>query len=210
MLVKVKESYAISGALDMCSNRREFCLTLKETRMKMEKILTEEEKDAIRRWNEALKRGLKRKPCGKGYLKDPIELSDTENMNPTRKPIVVWMSNKTGSLPYLPVARWWSGDKPLPDPEDMSGEEMTRWDLEIIMRQTGMQSFPEAIRECRERGDESAANSLEKQEQRILDLLVSVQDVEEGELPEMTEKDLEWILNQYLLYRPEDEALSEY
>ena len=87
---------------------------------------------------------------------------------------------------------------------------MDRWDLERLMKLAGMQSFPEAIREWRDRGDELAADSLEKQEQRILDLLVSVQDVEEGELPEMTEKDLEWILNQYLLYRPEDEALPEY
>ena len=174
--------------------------------MKMDKILTEEEKDAIRRWNEALKRGLKRKPCGKGYLKEPIVLSDTENMNSTRKPIVVWMGNKTGSLPYLPVARWWSGDEPLPDPEDMSGEEMDRWDLERLMKLAGMQSFPDLIRECRDRGDELAADSLEKQEQRILGLLVSVQDVEEGELPEMIEKDLEWILNQYLLYRLEEDT----
>ncbi len=123
--------------------------------------------------------------------------------------IVIWMSNSTGSLPYLPVERFHLSLDPIPAVEDIFGEEMDRRDLEILMKKAGMQSFPEAIAECRRNGDDLAADSLEKQEQTILDLICSVQDVEEGELPEYEEKDLEWILNQYLTYRPEDEALSE-
>ena len=129
--------------------------------------------------------------------------------NSINSSIVIWMSNSTGSLPFLPIVRYHLRLDPFPKVEDLVGEKMSRWDLKRLMEKAGMQSFPEAIAECREKWDDLAADSLEKQEHTILDLICSVQDVEEGELPEYEEKDLEWILNQYLTYRPEDEALSE-
>lgn len=129
--------------------------------------------------------------------------------NSINSSIVIWMSNSTGSLPFLPVERFHLRLDPFPKVEDLVGEKMSRWDLEKLMKKAGMQSFPESIAECRRNGDDLAAESLEKQERLILDLIRSVQDVEEGELPEYEKKDLEWILSQYLSYRAEDEALSE-
>lgn len=115
------------------------------------------------------------------------------------KTVTLWLSNPSGNLPAIPLEVY--PERISLDPEDYPKESLDKWELEKLMKKAGMESYPEAIKRLEREGNSLAASSLEKQQEKILQLAVNVVDVEEGETPVLEKDELEEILNAYLEYR---------